>query len=119
MILAKADLYRYFRTIEDQYFQMCDEIQEFDKEYAQGLVDSTTMESAKAMLQPLKENYERISYCLWLLNIPKFIKRKSYLGSKELVSAFKHNTLEDIKLENEDILKRFKETYLKGEPDSE
>lgn len=113
--MAKKDVYKYYEQIQEQYVALSNEIEEANKL----VLEPEVAANLEAMMNPLKENYKRISYIIWLLNKPKFrwFKSKRYKDNEPLFLEYlKGDCLEDIKLENSDILKRVKEeiSKLKG-----
>ena len=62
------------------------------------------------MIEPLKVNYERISYIMYLFNKPVRRKKKfSYeFENKKRLNNFSNSSLEDIHKENQEVIKNLK-----------
>ena len=102
----------YYEEICDQYHEMVENLRDFEKECEQNIVSPERIEQLKQMIVPLKTNYERISYIIFLLNQPdKKDKQKKYQkqNAKLLKAIDKMNTLEGVKAENKDVLKKMRE----------
>ena len=70
---------RYYQQICDQYSQMVAELKDFEKEAEEGLFPPEKIDQIKISIEPLKVNYERWSYMMYLLNLPnKPAKKKKY-----------------------------------------
>ena len=109
--MSKRDVDDYFNQIVEQYHEMFESIKELEDECANGLVDPDHLENMKQLIQPLKQNYLRISYIMFLLDKPKRKKKhKQYeqFNKKLLEKIGSENTLEGIKKENEEVLNSLK-----------
>lgn len=98
----------YYNQICDQYFEMVQDIRDFEQEAAKGLIEPERVERLKAQIEPIKNNYERWAYMMFLLNQPqKKSKQKKYeqQNKKLLNSLNKNNSLEAVLIENEDAIK--------------
>lgn len=102
--MSKRHVDEYFNTIADQYHEMLQALHEIEEECSKGLMDPDRLEQIKTLIEPLKENYMRISYIMFLLNKPNREKKmKKYEEqNKRLLSKIpKEDRLESIKAENQ------------------
>lgn len=108
--MAKKHVDEYFNEIANQYLEMVESLKDIEKEASEGLVDPDRFEMMKQSFEPLKTNYMRISYIMYLLNQPnKKSKQKRYQEqNQKLLHKFKNHTLEDIKKENSNIISNSK-----------
>ena len=114
--MARKDVIRGFQKIEKQYFSMLKNVEEYDKALKDKFISQEQFEQAQMILKDLKQNYDRWSYIMFLLNQPsKDSKKPGYeKQNSKLVSHFNKtkSTLEDVLDEGEDCMKNFKE-YIK------
>lgn len=68
--MAVKDVVRYYNEIADQYLEMQEELNDFTELAKQGMFEPERLEAIEKSVEPLKTNYERISYIMFLLNKP-------------------------------------------------
>lgn len=93
----------YYQQICEQYQEMLDNIKDLEKEAADGLVEPERIDRLKEQIAPIKQNYERWAYMMFLLNQPnRKEKHSSYArrNKKLLDSLDKSNSLDAIVKEN-------------------
>ena len=98
----------YYNKICEQYCEMLQDIRDFEKEAEQGLVEPERVDRLKEQIEPIKLNYERWSYMMFLLNQPqRKSKRKRYEEqNKNLLSSLDpKNGIESTLHENEEARK--------------
>lgn len=103
---------RYYNQICDQYHEMLENIHDLEVEAAQGMVEPERIERLKDQVAPIKQNYERWSYMMFLLNQPERKEKQSRYKSqnrKLLSSLSKNNSLDAILEENSEALKHIGE----------
>lgn len=77
--MAIKHIINYYNEICDQYQQMIDEIKEFEEEAKKGLIEPERLDKIKEDIAPMKDNYQRWSYMMYLLNLPtRKEKQKRY-----------------------------------------
>ena len=77
--MAIKHIINYYNEICDQYKQMLDEIRDFEEEATKGLIEPERLDKIKEDIKPMKDNYERWSYMMYLLNLPtRKEKQKRY-----------------------------------------
>ena len=62
---------QYYEQICDQYKEMLENIRDSEQDAMNNLVDIDYVENLKKLIQPVKDNYERWSYMMFLLNQPE------------------------------------------------
>ena len=77
--MSKKAVDKYFEQICEQYHEMLENIHDLEKECANGIVEPERVERLKSQIEPLKQNYERWSYMMFLLNQPFDYNFHSYI----------------------------------------
>ena len=109
--MALKHLLEYRDSVERAYNEAIQDIKDFEKEAQQGLVDPERVETFKKTMAPLINNYQQITYLLFLLNKPnKKEKEGRYLRqNKKLLNKIdKSNTADAMLLKNEEVLEKIK-----------
>ena len=68
--MSKKDVERYFNTVNAQYHEFVDELKDFEDMCASNIVAPEVIENAKRSFLPVKDNWERLNYIMYLLNKP-------------------------------------------------
>lgn len=69
----------YYEEICNQYHDYLEELRDFEELCMNGMVPPEQIENAKKFIEPLKDNWMKLNYIIWLLNKPnKKEKKKSY-----------------------------------------
>lgn len=115
--MARKHIINYYVTVENQYLKMKKMCDSFEKQVKEGKGSLETLESVRETTGRLKENYDRISYIMYLLNMPNNPKKTArYKNQNKNVDTYlQDSNLDVIVNENEDVLKRLKEII--GEED--
>ena len=103
---------RYYKQICDQYQEMIADIKDFEKEVEQGLVEPERLERLKTQIAPIKLNYERWTYMMFLLHQPNRkdkIKKYHKQNSKKISNLDNNNSLESVIKENSEAMKHIGE----------
>jgi hypothetical protein len=103
---------QYYDQICDQYHEMLENIHDLEVEAAQGMVEPERIERLKEQVAPIKQNYERWSYMMFLLNQPERkmkVPRYKSQNRKFLKSLSSENSLEAVLDENREALKHIGE----------
>lgn len=105
--MSVKDVRKYYAEISEQYEQMISEIRDFEQEAMNGMFEPEKLDEIKQRIQPLKTNFERIAYIIFLLDKPnKKKKEKSYIKrNKKKLSKLTNATTEAVKEENNEVLK--------------
>lgn len=108
--MARKDLIEYYLEQQAVYLEMLKDIKDVDKDHKDGLIDDERYEQLMASLspeiEPIKANYERISYCVLLLNKPaRKSKGKKYENvNKDLYEYLQGASKEAVLDESKDAL---------------
>lgn len=104
---------RYYQQIQEQYLEMVNDTKDFDEAVKKGLIDQAQYDQAQTLLSRVKENYERLSYIIYLFYQPNRDKKVAKFDNrhKGLLEHFSDakSSKEAILEENADMLKQFKE----------
>ena len=103
---------RYYKQICEQYQEMINDIKDVEREAEQGLVEPELIDRLKEQVAPIKNNYERWSYMMFLLHQPnrkEKIKKYQRQNAKLLNSLGKENSLEAVIEENKEARKHIGE----------
>ena len=103
--MAKKDVDNYFKQICNDYHELIETLHEMEEEVSKGLLNPDQLEQLKMTIEPMKINWQRISYIMFLLNKPaKKSKYKRYLNqNKKLIQD--NASLDVIHKENSDCIK--------------
>lgn len=109
----------YYNQVEKQFFEMNTVAKELNEECSKGNVSQDRVEQAQQMTLQLRQNYERLSYIMYLLNKPNRPKKnKWYEKQNHLLKDYFYTNFDDEESclrENDYILSNFKQfvKYLK------
>ena len=108
--MSKKDVEEYYTKVCADYKQLKETLTEMEEEFKNSVQDVDKIEQVRKMIEPLKVNYERISYIMYLFNKPVRRKKKfSYeLENKKRLNNFSNSSLEDIHRENQEVIKNLK-----------
>lgn len=114
--MAKRHVIDYYLQVQDLYFEMLNDAKDFDDALKDGFVTQEQVEQSQMMFDRIKDNYDRLSYIIVLLNQPN---RKKKLARHQNQNKKVYNYLREVSQENslfemKDDLKRFKE-FIKKE----
>lgn len=111
--MALKHVKSYFSQVAYQYMEMTKTLESFERGLQEGKIEEWQVERARAILKPLKENYDRLAYIIYLLGLPNDDKnRKNREASMiELNNYFDKMgaNQKHVSLENLDALKSLKE----------
>ena len=108
--MSKKDVDEYYTKVCADYKQLRETLTELEEEFKNSVQDVDKIEQVRKMIEPLKVNYERISYIMYLFNKPVRRKKKfSYeFENKKRLNNFSNSSLEDIHKENQEVIKNLK-----------
>jgi len=72
--MAKKDVMRYYDQVCEQYKEMADNLKDMQEALENQIISPERFDAFKQSLEPLKTNYMRISYIIFLLNKPSKIR---------------------------------------------
>lgn len=111
--MAVKDVILYFDEVAEQRRLMLEEIKDFEKEAEQNLIEPERLEQIKQNIQPLLNNYQMLSYIMYLLNKPNRKKKhKMYerMNKKFLAQIDKKFTKDGVLKQNEEIIENLNKT---------
>lgn len=110
--MAIRDVRNYFYTMLAQYVEEKQNLEDFSDALRDGLITEDQMEEAVATVANLENNYYRLAYIMYLLDMPnRQSKKKNYIRQNNaLVEEFKRLgvDIESVKEENSCALTHFK-----------
>lgn len=74
--MAKSDVREYLYTMLQQYLEMKNDLKEFDQAFKDGYITEDKLEEIKMDVARLRENYDRLVYICYLLDLPNRSKKK-------------------------------------------
>lgn len=82
--MAVIDVKKYYYKMLAQYIEMKNDLQDFEQALADGFVTEEQVLAAKEEVDRLEENYQRLTYIMYLLELPKRAsKRRKFEKSHE------------------------------------
>lgn len=107
----------YYNQVVSDYHSMKQDLADMEKELADKLVSPEQLEQLRLLAAPVTQNYETLSYYMYLLNQPnKSVKQDRYKKAhKHLVEAAGSRTKQGVLAENQQSkqgLKELKEDLL-------
>ena len=110
--MAIKDVKEYFYTMLAQYLEEKQNLEDFADALKEGLITEEQMQDVMSSVASLEENYHRLAYIMYLLNMPnRAVKKQGYIRQhKSILDEFKRlgADIDSIKDENIDALKHFK-----------
>ena len=106
--MSKKDVDFYFNQICNDYHELMNTLHDMEEEASKGLLDPDKLIQMKEYIEPIKINWQRLSYIMFLLNKPcKKQKHKKYINqNKKLVKE--NSTLDDVHNENIKYINKIK-----------
>ncbi len=110
--MAKKDVQLYFFNMLSQYLEEKQNLADFEEALKNGLITEEQMQEALDTVAALENNYHRLVYIMYLLNMPNRKSKKAAYSAQHKVILDELKRLgatEDcVKQENEDALIHFK-----------
>lgn len=103
----------YYNNISKMYFELVDDLKEMQQDFQNGEVTEEELNKLLAPVSGIKENYQRLSYLLYLLYQPQRKKKAAQFDerNKNALDYFKELKItqeQELKADRE-ALNRFKE----------
>lgn len=110
--MAIKHLRKYYKQVENMYIELLSDLHEMEEDFKKGECTEEELNNLLIPVNNIKDNYQRLSYVLYLLYQPNRDKKKSKYErqNKEMLDYFKSKGMtqeQEIKKE-EDALKLFK-----------
>lgn len=105
--MSKRDVDEYYNKICRDRELALEDLKELEKELTENLVNPDIIENYKKSIQPIIDNYQQISYIMWLFNKPvnkKKINTYTNQTKKFLAQIESHNTTDAKLNQNKEIL---------------
>lgn len=110
--MAVKDLEEYYSKMTAQYKELVKERKLFEQQAMDNMLPPEALDNFKDLIAPIKQNWERITYIMYLLHKPtKKSKHKQYdRQSKKLLSKIdKNNTADSVYNENKETLEKIRD----------
>lgn len=101
-----------YAQICEQYAEMMENIHDLEKEATEGIVEPERVDRMREQIEPIKRNYERWTYIMYLLHQPQRKSKHAKYESqnrKLLKSLSRDNSIEATLQENEEALSKMGE----------
>jgi uncharacterized membrane protein YebE (DUF533 family) len=106
--MAIRDVKQYYYSMLGQYLEMKADLQDFEQALADGYITEDKLESIREEVNLIETNYERLSYIMYLLEMPKRPQKKAKFSktNKALEEYFSNQAAseQEIKIENNSAL---------------
>lgn len=108
--MAKKDVNRFYLEQQQVYLEMLEDLKDVEKAYENGSLEEEMFFKMKADVDKLKDNYDRLSFIMFLLNEPqRKEKKEAYLKkNQKYYDYLKCASKESIIDESKDALIDFK-----------
>lgn len=111
--MAIRDVKEYYFKMLSQYMEMKADLADFEQALKDGFITEEQMQAAFEEVNRVQQNYERLSYIMYLLNLPnREAKRKRPAKVNAALAAefeSRKADVEAVSVENRDALKAFKD----------
>lgn len=74
--MSKKDFDQYYQTVCDQYIQLREELDVFQKMLDERVIEPERLETLKKTFQPVLDTYQMVSWVAFLLNKPVNSKKR-------------------------------------------
>lgn len=112
--MAVRDVRQYYYTMLSQYLEEKQNLADFEEALKEGFITEEQMQEAMETVSELEKNYHRLTYIMYLLDMPKRKNKKdTYVRQyKNILDELKAlgTDIDSIKEENSDALIHFKAT---------
>lgn len=108
--MARQDVVRFFLSCQDDYYDMLQINKELKEELNAGRITIERYKNSKQELSVIENNYKRLSYIMFLLNLPKrdSKKKKTIKQNEDIKQYLANANPEYIHLENTCALEKLK-----------
>lgn len=108
--MARKHFDEYYNKICSQFFSLKEVFDDLSQEVANGMVEPERMEQLEKTIQPIRNNYQTLSYIKYLLDMPTRKEKEAIHKkmNKKLLQISEGRHEEDIIRENSDILNGLK-----------
>lgn len=110
--MAVNDVKDYYYKMLAQYLEMKADLVDFEQALKDGFITEDQMQTAIEEVNALQVNYDRLTYIMYLLELPKRDSKKIKYNkaNKKLLAAFKNKKadINAVELENKSALDNFR-----------
>ena len=113
--MALIDVKKYYYKMLAQYLEMKNDLADFEEALKNGFITEEQVLAAKAEVERLEENYQRLTYIMYLLEMPKSSSRRKKFNKskshKKFMTKFKQvgADIDSIVDENTSCLMHFRD----------
>ena len=115
--MAIKDVKRYYYNMLAQYLEMKADLKDFEQAVADGFITEDQLEAARDEVAKVEQNYDRLSYIMYLLEMPNRSEKKGAFKRREATLTEFFSTAradsESVKLENSSALTALREELKK------
>ena len=87
-----------YNQICEQYAEMLENIKDLEKEASEGIVEPERVENLREQIEPIKRNYERWTYMMYLLHQPERKSKHARYASQNRALLKKLNSQNSIEV---------------------
>lgn len=106
--MAVKDIKQYYYNMQAQYLEMKADIADFEQALQDGFITEDQLETVKEEINMVKNNYDRLSYIMYLLEMPNRAAKKARHNkqNQKLLNYFSDNNADEasVQLENASAL---------------
>lgn len=106
--MAVKDVVAYYNEVATQYLDMKHELADFTELAKEGMFEPERLEMVEKQIQPLKRNYETLSYIMFLLNKPTRKSKQSKYANSNKKKFSQMRTKQEVITENSEALASLK-----------
>ena len=110
--MAVRDLKDFYYKMQAQYLEMKADLADFEEALRAGHITEEQMQAAIDEVAALQLNYDRLTYCMYLVELPnkKEKKAKTKRKDKKLLIEFQNRNADESSViaENKSALERFR-----------
>lgn len=118
--MSYRDVRKYYKDVEAQFFEMKADAEDLQKAVADGFISQERIDETASMTERLRTNYERLSYVMYLFNLPNRKKgRHGNAPDEGLVEFMRPSGEKAVLGENADVLRDFKAFAAKTKKEKE
>ena len=107
--MSKKDVNAYFNKICEDYHELIETLHEMEEEASKGLLSPEKLQQMKDYIEPIKINWQRISYIMYLLNKPQKKAKVNKYKNQNQKLIHENSTLNDVHKENYDYINKIKQ----------
>ena len=87
--MAKRDVVKYFKEQQEMFLDMVENVKAVDEAFKAGKIEESVANSLKEQINVMRQNYERIAYVMYLLNLPiKEANKEEYIDNNFTIEDY-------------------------------